>query len=250
MAGIGSAPCRSMIAEDIRDLQCRTRHARRALSGRLGSLDLAGDMLQWAHHLADRLDGDAGIERRAIELGVPEQHLDHPDIDVLLEQVGGEAVPQGVQRYALVDLGPLGCSMTDAIELARRHRLHAVASWKQPAVRSCRPPPGTQQFEQKRREHHVAVFAAFALLDANDHALAVDVSDLERDHLGGAQACAISHAQRRLVLEPRRRTPPPPSPPFPPPPPVGDAPPGRLAPFSPLVPRAMALSPYFSAPPR
>src|ERR1700731_672469 len=32
MAGIGSAPCRSMIAEDIRELQCRTRHARRALS--------------------------------------------------------------------------------------------------------------------------------------------------------------------------------------------------------------------------
>src|ERR1700736_5611914 len=29
MAGIGSAPCRSMIAEDIRDLQCWTRHARR-----------------------------------------------------------------------------------------------------------------------------------------------------------------------------------------------------------------------------
>jgi hypothetical protein len=31
-----------------------------------------------------------------------EQHLDHPDIDVLLEQVGGEAVPQGVQGDALV----------------------------------------------------------------------------------------------------------------------------------------------------
>ena len=99
----------------------------------------------------------------------------------------------------------MGCGMAGAIELARRHRLHAVAPWKQPALRSCRPPPGTQQFEQMRRQHHVAVFAAFALLDANDHALAVDVGDLERDHLAGAQACAISHAQRRLVFEPRRR---------------------------------------------
>src|SRR3979490_3592902 len=69
MAGVGSAPCRSMIAEDIRDLQCRTRHARRALSGRLGLLDLAGDMLQRAYDLPDRLGGDAGIERRGIELG-------------------------------------------------------------------------------------------------------------------------------------------------------------------------------------
>ena len=55
-----------------------------------------------------------------------------------------------------------------------------------------------------RREHDVAVLAALALLDADDHALAVDVGDLERDHLGGAQARAIGHAQRRLVLEPRR----------------------------------------------
>src|ERR1700694_1203666 len=91
---------------------------------------------------------------------------------------------------------------TGAIELARRHRLHAVAPWKQPALRSCRPPPGAQQFEQMWRQHHVAVFAAFALLDANDHAFAVDVADLERDHLGSAQTRAISHAQRGLVFEP------------------------------------------------
>ena len=63
------------------------------LGGRLGLLELAGDMLQRAHDLADRLGGDAGVERRGVELGVTEQHLDHPNIDVLLEQVGGEAVP-------------------------------------------------------------------------------------------------------------------------------------------------------------
>ena len=45
---------------------------------------------------------------------------------------------------------------------------------------------------------------ASALLDANDHALAVDVADLEGDHFGGAQTCAVSHAQRGLVFEPRR----------------------------------------------
>src|SRR5213080_2154204 len=76
--------------------------------------------------------------------------------------------------------------MTDAIELARRHRLHTIAPWKQPALRSRRLPPGTQQFEEMRIQHHVAVFAAFALLDANDHAFAIDVADLERDHLSGA----------------------------------------------------------------
>jgi len=62
-----------MIAEDIRDLQYWTRHERRALSRRLGPLDLAGDMLQRAHDLPDGLGGDAGVERRAIEPGMPEQ---------------------------------------------------------------------------------------------------------------------------------------------------------------------------------
>ena len=91
MAGVGSAPCRSMIAEDVRDLQCRTRHARRALSGRLGPLDLAGDMLQRADHFADHLGGDARIKRRAIELGVPEQKLDSP-------KIAGAPVNQGGLR--------------------------------------------------------------------------------------------------------------------------------------------------------
>ena len=36
MAGIGLAPCRAVAAEDVRDLQRWTRHARRASGGRLG----------------------------------------------------------------------------------------------------------------------------------------------------------------------------------------------------------------------
>ena len=93
MAGVGSAPRRSVAAEDIRDLQRLTRHKSRTSGGWLALLELHREMLQRAHDLADRLDGDAGVERRAIELGVTEQDLDHSDIDVLLEQMCGEAVP-------------------------------------------------------------------------------------------------------------------------------------------------------------
>jgi hypothetical protein len=56
-----------------------------------------------------------------------EQNLDHLGIDVLLEQVGGEAVPQGVELYTLVDLGPLSCGMAGAVELA-------CAQWVQPVL--------------------------------------------------------------------------------------------------------------------
>ena len=50
-------------------------------------------MLQRAHHLLDRLGGNTGIERRILELSVTKQHLDHPNVGVLLEQMGSEAVP-------------------------------------------------------------------------------------------------------------------------------------------------------------
>src|SRR6202171_1591804 len=73
------------------------RDTRAASAGRPNLLELEGDVLQRAYDLADRLGGNAGIERRGVELGVTKQHLDDADINVLLEQVGGEAVPQGVQ---------------------------------------------------------------------------------------------------------------------------------------------------------
>src|ERR1700719_5278473 len=56
-----------------------------------------------------------------------------------------------------------------------------------------------------RRQHHVAVLAAFAVLHPDQHALTVDIGDLEGDYFGRAQAGAVGHAQRRLVLESRRR---------------------------------------------
>jgi hypothetical protein len=62
---------------------------RAASAGRPNLLELEGDVLQRAHDLADRLGSDAGIERRRVEPGMTEQHLDDADINVLLEQVGG-----------------------------------------------------------------------------------------------------------------------------------------------------------------
>ena len=51
-------------------------------------------VLQRTDHLAQQVGGHLGIEGRGLQLLVPEQHLDHPDVDLLLQQVGGEAVPK------------------------------------------------------------------------------------------------------------------------------------------------------------
>jgi len=73
MAGIGPAPCRAVAAEDVRDLQRWTRHKEARVRSAAGPLGLVGDMRQRAHDLPDRLGGDARVERRGIEPGVPEQ---------------------------------------------------------------------------------------------------------------------------------------------------------------------------------
>jgi hypothetical protein len=83
MAGIGDAPRRSMIAEDVRNLQRGTGQVRRGLRGRLHRRD---GLLERAGDFAKRLEGDTGVERGRIELLVPEQHLDHADVGLLLER--------------------------------------------------------------------------------------------------------------------------------------------------------------------
>ena len=62
-------------------------------------------------------------------------------------------------------------------------------------------PPGAQALEQHRREHGVAILATLALLDAQRHAPTVDVAHLECHHLARAQPSAVSHRERRLVLQ-------------------------------------------------
>jgi hypothetical protein len=92
--------------------------------------------------------------------------------------------------------------VADAIELARGHRVDAVAAGKHPHLGTCDAPPVAQELQQLRRQHRKAVLAAFALLHPEHHAPGINVADLERDNLHGAQTSAIGNAERRLVLGP------------------------------------------------
>jgi hypothetical protein len=58
-----------------------------------------------------------------------------------------------------------------------------------------------QHREQPRREHDEAVLVPLGLLDAQDHPLAVDVADLEPDHLRDPKARRVDARQQRPVLE-------------------------------------------------
>lgn len=54
------------------------------------------DPVERAGHGLDRAGRDLGVDCGRVDLGVAEQHLDDADIDVLLDEVGGEAVAQGM----------------------------------------------------------------------------------------------------------------------------------------------------------
>lgn len=64
-------------------------------------------------------------------------------------------------------------------------------------------PPQPQQLQGLRREHGVAILASFALFDADQHACALDIIDLEVRDLRHAQARAIGDTERGLVLDAR-----------------------------------------------
>jgi len=52
--------------------------------------------LQRTDHLTQQVGGYVGVDRCGLQLLVPQQYLDHADIDLALEQMRGKAVAQGV----------------------------------------------------------------------------------------------------------------------------------------------------------
>lgn len=151
----------------------------------------------------DRPGGDFGVDRGGVDLGMAEKHLNDADIDLLLEQMSGKAVPQRVRADAFADASDFGGLLNRTV----RDRIGVTAPWEQPAMREHHPatfalgPPYPQQLQQLRREHGVAVPAALSLLNPDQHPGIVDIVDLQVRNFRHAQPSAISHAQRRLILD-------------------------------------------------
>ena len=96
MAAVGRAPSGTVVAEDVRNLQSRSSHNRRLLRRRLLGVSprrLAARRAQArerALYLGDESCRHAGVASRRVELLVPEQRLNQPNILAVLEQMGRE----------------------------------------------------------------------------------------------------------------------------------------------------------------
>ena len=91
----------TMAAEDIRHFPCSRHHA----AGSGGRHDLQRQPVERALRTPDQAVRDARVARRARQVGVTQQHLDDADVGAVLQQVGGEAVPQRVHRHPLRKAG-------------------------------------------------------------------------------------------------------------------------------------------------
>jgi hypothetical protein len=94
VTAVGKTPRGPVVAEDIRDLQSWPGHWGLLCWRCVYPLRRERrEPVQRAHDLTNDVGGDLGVARGGVELGMPEQHLDHANVDVLLQQMGGEAVP-------------------------------------------------------------------------------------------------------------------------------------------------------------
>jgi hypothetical protein len=132
---------------------------------------------------------------------VAEQQLDGAQVCAGFQQMDRKGVAQRVRGDRLGEAGqPLRLAAGDADGVAG-DRLTGQVSREQPLPGMHGRPIGTQCLQQSRREHDVAVLAALALVDADDHAPAVDRVDCEVDGLGNAQAGGVAGGQDGVVLD-------------------------------------------------
>jgi hypothetical protein len=140
-----------------------------------------------------------GVDGGGVEASVPEQGLDGLEPGAGLDEMGGEGVPQRARSDVLQDAGLLQGGAEGALDAGGGDRLSGDLALDQVALRPVRFPAPTQF--QALREQHLAVLVPLAALDADQHALGVDVVGLEVHDLVGAQAGAVAEHEGGLVLE-------------------------------------------------
>ena len=126
---------------------------------------------------------------------MPEQHLDHAHVDAVSSRCVAKQCRSvcGDTRFP----SPAASAAMWQTRLSWRVVIGSSGSRpgnSQPCERHCSH-HCAQQLQQLRREHAVPVLAALALLDADQHALGVDIADAQHHDLADAQARAIGDAQ-------------------------------------------------------
>ena len=111
------------------------------------------------------------------------QKLDGADVSPAFEKVNGKGMSHGMWGDWFRNAADVMRFLTGLLDSVPGDVLARDITRKQPVDGPLRTPPVAQGFQQFRREHNVSVFLTLPLLDANNHALAVNVRWLQTDRL-------------------------------------------------------------------
>lgn len=120
-----------------------------------------------------------------------EQPLDRVEVGSGFQEMGGKGMAQGVDAAGLCDAG---CCLGGVVDAGCRlpgDRLVLLGAREEPGFWPMSAPVAAKLGEHGLRQETIAVLAALALVDPQGEPFAVDVGDLEADHLTDAHARAI-----------------------------------------------------------
>src|SRR5271167_2895783 len=136
-----------------------------------------------------------------LQVAVPEQDLDGAQVGARLQQVGRPTVAQRVWGDAFADAstvcGLVACNPDGLVRDGLFGSAPGIAARKQVGLGLAPTPVFPQSFQQRGTERQIAILAAFAFYYAKDHALAIDVADLETSQFASSHAGGVERHQQR-----------------------------------------------------
>src|SRR5487761_2127768 len=132
------------------------------------------------------------VECSITDLGMAKQNLDGAQVCAGFKHVGREAMSKQMGRHPLTYAGALASLVHGLPHDLRSNGLISPPvvhrTWEQVGPWLHPPPVLTKSLQQRGTQQDIAVPAALALADANDHAVAVDIGDLQMAKLRAADA--------------------------------------------------------------
>ena len=185
-----------MAAENIRHLQYGTHGPRLCVRH-----DFNGKIIKRTGRGCDQSGRDLGIPSGCLQMGMSKQDVDDPNIGATLQQMGSKTMPKRMRCYVLVDSGTPPRSAAGTLKSAASYVAARFLARKQPQTRPRPFPIDPKNLKQPRGKHCVTIPAALAVLNMEQHPLAVDRADLKAYHLSDAQARRVGRRQCNTITE-------------------------------------------------
>ena len=145
---------------------------------------------------------DGGVAGGGVDAGMTEQRLDDAGVDAGLQQVSGKGVAEAVGGNVFGEAAAPPGFAAGGLHGAGGQMQMRTPRGKQPGGAGAQDAKvGAKDFQQTGGEHGVAVFAALAMLDADEFAGTVDIGDFEGDGLGDAEPGSVAGQQDGAVLD-------------------------------------------------